>query len=109
MRKNLIQYYYMIFTKLLISEIVFYFLLKRQLSLHHPDLAIGVISAAGWLKKEDYGDSNLFYRHDISISHTDPAVKVIQEACIAENDADKHASNLKVCQPKAKLMFPLKM
>ena len=51
---------------------------------------------AGWNKKEDYGDSNLFFRHDISTSHTDPSVKWILEACVAENDADKHTSNLHV-------------
>ena len=33
-------------------------------------------------------------RHDISTSYVDPAVKYIMEACISENDADHHASNL---------------
>lgn len=64
--------------------------------MHHPDKALAVISAAGWLSKEDYGDSNLFYHHDVSVSHTDHMTKSIQESCIAENQADKHASNLKV-------------
>ena len=68
----------------------------RQVSIHNPDKAIAVISAAGWLSKEDYGDSNVFYRHDISVSHTDPIIKAIQESCVVENQADKHASNLKV-------------
>ena len=68
----------------------------RQLSVHNPDLSLAVISAAGWLKKEDYGDSNLFYAYDVAVSHTEPAIKMIQEACISENDADKHAVNLKV-------------
>ncbi|XP_072030612.1 uncharacterized protein [Amphiura filiformis] len=66
-----------------------------HLATHYPDRAIGVISLAGWIKKEEYGDSNVFFRHDISTSHTDPAVKAIMEACIAENDADRHVSNLK--------------
>lgn len=66
-----------------------------QLSVHHPDKALAVISAAGWLSKENYGDSNLFYHHDVSVSHTDHMTKSIQESCIAENQADKHASNLK--------------
>ena len=48
------------------------------------------------MKKEDYGDSNLFYAYDVAVSHTEPAIKMIQEACISENDADKHAVNLKV-------------
>ena len=64
--------------------------------MHFPDQALAVISMAGWNKKEDYGDSNLFFKHDISTSHTDPAVKAILEACVAENDADKHTSNLHV-------------
>ena len=72
----------------------------RQLATHYPDQALAVISAAGWIKKEDYGDSNLFFRHDVSTSHSDPALKSIMEACVAENDADKHVSNLHVsfCQ-----------
>lgn len=69
----------------------------RQLGTHYPDSALALVSAAGWIKKEDYGDSNLFFRHDISTSHTPPEVKAILEACIAENDADKHVSNLHVC------------
>lgn len=36
------------------------------------------------------------FRHDISTSHTDPAVKYVMEACIAENDADRHVSNIQV-------------
>ncbi|KAL3875128.1 hypothetical protein ACJMK2_038060 [Sinanodonta woodiana] len=62
---------------------------------HYPDKALAVISQAGWIKKEEYGDSNLFFRHDIATSHTDPSVKAIMEACIAENDVDRHVSNLK--------------
>lgn len=69
----------------------------RQLGTHYPDSALALVSAAGWIKKEDYGDSNLFFRHDISTSHTPPEVKTILEACVAENDADKHVSNLHVC------------
>ncbi|XP_078345602.1 uncharacterized protein LOC144631097 isoform X1 [Oculina patagonica] len=65
-----------------------------QLGTHYPDHALALVSAAGWIKKEDYGESNLFFRHDISTSHTSPAVKGILEACTAENDADKHVSNL---------------
>ena len=71
----------------------------RHLGTHYPDLALALVSAAGWIKKEDYGDSNLFFRHDISTSHTPPEVKAILEACIAENDADKHVSNLHVSTP----------
>ncbi|CAL1546091.1 unnamed protein product [Lymnaea stagnalis] len=66
-----------------------------HLASHFPDRAIGLISLAGWMKKEEYGDSNLFFSHDIATSHTDPSVKAIMEACIGENDADKHVANLK--------------
>ncbi|XP_064622460.1 uncharacterized protein LOC135484731 [Lineus longissimus] len=65
-----------------------------HLGTHFPDRALGLISLAGWIKKEEYGDSNLFFMHDIATSHTDPAVKTILEACITENDADRHVSNI---------------
>ncbi len=35
-------------------------------------------------------------RHDIAVSSVDPKTKAVMEACVAENEADKHASNLKV-------------
>ncbi|XP_055880964.1 uncharacterized protein LOC106057948 [Biomphalaria glabrata] len=66
-----------------------------HLATHFPDRATGLISLAGWIKKEEYGDSNLFFRHDISTSHTDPAVKSVMESCVGENDVDKHLGNLK--------------
>ncbi|XP_032222386.1 uncharacterized secreted protein ARB_06907 isoform X1 [Nematostella vectensis] len=65
-----------------------------QLGTHYPDNTLALISAAGWIRKEDYGDSNLFFRHDVSTSHVDPIVKSLMESCVAENDADKHVSNL---------------
>ncbi|CAH1263725.1 Hypp2754 [Branchiostoma lanceolatum] len=65
-----------------------------HLATRHPDRALAVVSLAGWIKKEEYGDSNVFFRHDISTSTADPSVKAIMEACIAENDADRHVSNL---------------
>ncbi|XP_052766387.1 uncharacterized protein LOC128207480 isoform X2 [Mya arenaria] len=63
-------------------------------AIHYPDRALALIALAGWIKKEEYGDSNLFFRHDISASHVDPFLKSILESCIVENDADQHASNL---------------
>lgn len=66
-----------------------------HLATHYPDRGLGLITLAGWIKKEEYGDSNLFFRHDISTSHVDPAIKFILEACIAENDADRHITNIK--------------
>ncbi|KAK3790655.1 hypothetical protein RRG08_048780 [Elysia crispata] len=66
-----------------------------HLATHFPDRALGLVSLAGWIKKEEYGDSNLFFRHDISNSFVDPSLKSIMEACVAENDVDKHSSNLR--------------
>nr|XP_006825285.1 PREDICTED: uncharacterized protein LOC102809823 [Saccoglossus kowalevskii] len=65
-----------------------------HLATHFPDRALAVMSLAGWIKKEEYSDSNEFFRHDTSTSHTDPAVKAIMEACIVENNADIHVSNI---------------
>ncbi|CAG2189140.1 unnamed protein product [Mytilus edulis] len=66
-----------------------------NLATHYPDRALGLISLAGWIKKEEYGDSNLFFRHDIAASHVDPGVKFIMESSITENDVDRHVFNLK--------------
>ena len=33
-----------------------------HLATHYPDMALAVVSLAGWIRKEDYGDSNLFFR-----------------------------------------------
>ncbi|XP_063426134.1 uncharacterized protein LOC134709942 [Mytilus trossulus] len=66
-----------------------------NLATHYPDRALALISLAGWIKKEEYGDSNLFFRHDIAASHVDPGVKFIMESSITENDVDRHVSNLK--------------
>eukprot|EP00058_Branchiostoma_floridae_P028050 XP_002613541.1 hypothetical protein BRAFLDRAFT_119810 [Branchiostoma floridae] len=33
-----------------------------HLATHHPDRALAVVSLAGWIKKEEYGDSNVFFR-----------------------------------------------
>ena len=84
------------FNKATEFPLLHFFFSIRQLGTHYPDNALALVSAAGWIKKEDYGDSNLFFRHDISTSHTSPSVKSILEACTAENDADKHVTNLHV-------------
>jgi len=34
-----------------------------HLATHYPDMALAVVSLAGWIRKEDYGDSNLFFRY----------------------------------------------
>ena len=33
-----------------------------HLAAHFPDRAIGLAALAGWIKKEEYGDSNLFFK-----------------------------------------------
>lgn len=37
-----------------------------HLATHFPDMALAVVSLAGWIKKEEYGDSNLFFRSALS-------------------------------------------
>ena len=60
--------------------------------------AIGVASVAGWIKKEQYGDSNTLYKHDISSPHLDAQLKAVVETTVHENYPDLLASNLKVVQ-----------
>ena len=33
-----------------------------HIATHYPDRCLGLISLASWIKKEEYGDSNLFFR-----------------------------------------------
>jgi len=62
---------------------------------HVPDRALGVVSAAGWIRKEYYGDSNRFFIHDIGHSFIDSSLKGILENTFVEYNADVHGSNLK--------------
>ena len=34
-----------------------------HLATHFPDKALALVTLAGWIKKEEYGDSNLFFRY----------------------------------------------
>ena len=54
-----------------------------------------LLPAAGWLSKEDYGDSNILFRHDVGVAYSDPAVRAVIESSFYEHDADKHAQNLR--------------
>lgn len=65
------------------------------LAINSPDRALGVASIAGWIKKESYGDSNVFFKHDIAGSFTEPALKALLEAAFSEHDANLYASNLR--------------
>ena len=80
-------------------------LIFRELSVHHPDIALAVLSIAGWISKETYGTANTFFKHDISLSYTDASVKHVMESCITENDAEKHVSNLKVNYSSVRPLF----
>ena len=46
-----------------------------HLATHYPDRALAVISLAGWIKKEEYGDSNIFFRYE-SVSNIPQSVFV---------------------------------
>ena len=33
-----------------------------HIATHYPDRTLALLPLAGWIKKEEYGDSNLFFR-----------------------------------------------
>ena len=62
---------------------------------HLPGRGVAAAPAAGWFRKENYGDSNTFFSmHDIGTAHAEPALKAVLEACVVEYAADLVASNL---------------
>lgn len=62
---------------------------------HSPDRALGGLPAAGWIRKEAYGDSNNFMLLDVQLSTVDPATKATLEATVQENYVDSFLENLK--------------
>jgi hypothetical protein len=60
-----------------------------------PDLALGVVTASGWIKREVYGDANIIFHLDTSMSHLDPQLKWIMESTIIERDTAQMVSNIK--------------
>ena len=66
-----------------------------HIATHVPDRGLGVMSAAGWIRKEYYGDSNRFFIHDIGHSHIDSSLKGLLESTIVEYNSDLHVDNLK--------------
>ena len=50
-----------------------------------PDRAVGLSANAGWLRKEQYGDSNTLFLHDSSLHALEPGLKAVLEASVAEN------------------------
>ena len=65
------------------------------LASHDTDRAIGIVVAAGWIRKEEYGDSNRFFLHDIGHAHVDPGLKSILESSFSEYNADIFTGNLR--------------
>jgi len=59
-----------------------------------PDKIRGVVAAAGWLKREQYGDANIAFRLDNSLSHMDPSLEGVLKGTNAENDVELYAAHL---------------
>jgi hypothetical protein len=53
-----------------------------------------ILPTSGWIKKEEYGNSNLFFHLDVSNSFVDPALKTILERSLSEYHVDHFVSNL---------------
>lgn len=73
-----------------------------HLASHAPDKGLGLAAGSAWLNKESYGDSNSFFKLDLSIAHTSPRLKMILESTIAENNLETHAANIKGLQVKVR-------
>lgn len=63
-------------------------------AINAPDRFICVLPASGWIKKEEYGNSNLFFNLDVSTSFASPSIKLILERSLSEYHVDRLASNL---------------
>ena len=62
---------------------------------HLPDLACGVFSSNGWIRREYYGDANSIFQHDMQLSHADPTIiRRSFESSIIENDVSMSAPNM---------------
>ena len=55
---------------------------------------MGLAPVAGWVKRQYYGDTNVFFIHDLSTNHLDPMAMGLFEAAIAENNLDLYIPNL---------------
>lgn len=60
-----------------------------------PFRALGLAALAGWLSKEQYGDSNAFMKLDVSVSYTDPFAAAVLAATVASDSVDLVADNLR--------------
>lgn len=63
-------------------------------SVTQPQHLMAMLPAAGWLSKEEYGEENAFFKHDIGKTYIEPATKALVESCFAENNADTFAANV---------------
>ena len=64
-------------------------------AVHDPDRALGLAPVAGWMKRQYYGDTNVFFTHDVSTNHLDPVAAGVYEAAVAENNVDLLLPNLR--------------
>ena len=64
------------------------------ISVNNPDLFSCVLSAAAWIRKEEYSGGNAFFDLDISNSYVDPELKLLLEQSMSEFHVDKLISNL---------------
>lgn len=60
-----------------------------------PDIAIAAAPLAGWLSKEQYGDSNVYMKLDSSEPFINPRIRSTLLASVADQRADSHVSNLR--------------
>lgn len=56
--------------------------------------ALGLVSNAGWLRKDQYSDSNKVLMHDVAVYDVEPALQALLRAAESEFDADGHAATL---------------
>ena len=59
-----------------------------------PERAIGVVSSAGWIKKEQYGDSNNFFLHDVAGATTEPALRQVSRHAEASTRGLKSSTKI---------------
>jgi hypothetical protein len=63
---------------------------------NQPDAFVCSFPFSGWIKKEEYSNSNAFYELDIASSSTSPILKRILEQVLSEYHSDLLVSNLQL-------------
>lgn len=64
------------------------------LALALRDAAVGLVSSASWLRKDQYSDSNRVFLHDVATPDVDPALAALLRAAEVEYDVEAHAATL---------------